>query len=129
MSEKRQLTQMMHIRTTPGVYNLLAQMAAKEGISLPSLCRKMWNQAIFEAYGKPLSPVIVPATRRETAPEDVQQLRGLRADLARLTGALVQAAIRCRETDAHALHSAVEAAINDNKQIGCDIDQVLRRLA
>ncbi|MCC4240920.1 hypothetical protein [Thalassospira povalilytica] len=125
MSETRQLTQMLHMRTRPELYARLAAQAAREGISMPSLCRRI----LVAAMDAPASEAVeVPATRRETAPEDIQQLRGLRADVARLNGALVQAAIRVREANNFDLHSVVEAAINDNKELGRSIDKVLRRL-
>lgn len=125
MSENRQLTQMLHMRTRPELYARLTAQAASEGISMPSLCRRI----LVAAMDAPAAEAVeVPATRRETAPEDVQEIRGLRADLARLTGALVQAAIRCREAGAIDLHTAVEAAIDDNKSLARDIDKILRRL-
>lgn len=125
MSETRQLTHMLHMRTRPELYARLAAQAAHEGISMPSLCRRI----LVAALDAPATEAVeVPAIRRETAPEDVQALRGLRADLARLNGALVQAAIRTREADDLDLHATVEAAINDNKELGRDIDKVLRRL-
>ena len=126
MSENRKLTENVNVRMLPSLFNHLSQMAGDAGVSLPSRIREI----LVDAAGlDPAEAVTVKPQVRVTFPEDIQQLRGLRADLARLNGALVQAAIRCRETDANALHSIVEAAINDNKQIGRDIDQTLKRLS
>lgn len=125
MSETRQLSKMLHMRTRPELYARLAAQAQREGISMPSLCRRI----LVAAMDAPATEAVeIPARARITFPEDVQELRGLRADVARLNGALVQAAIRCRETDATALHSVIEAAINDNKTVARDIDKCLKRL-
>lgn len=125
MSETRQLTQMMYVRTRPELYARLAAQATKEGISMPSLCRRI----LVAAMDAPASEAVeVPATRRETAPEDVQELRGLRADVARLNGAVVQAAKTYRVSDAPDLHSVAESTFAEIKALGRDIDKTLRKL-
>lgn len=125
MSENRQLTHMLYTRTLPSLHARLAAQADSEGITMPSLCRRI----LASAMDAPATEAVeVPARNRVTFPEDVQELRGLRSDLARLNGALVQAAIRCREIDALDLHSAVEATIAEVKTLGRDIDKTIRKL-
>ncbi len=121
----RKLEQQLNIRLTDALYERLQGLAGDTHMSIPSAARTIIADRL-EVDDTDDRAIYRP---RQPQTEDLEALRGLRATTAQLAGALVQTAIRCRETDAIPLHSAVETALAEVKGVVRDIDKTVKKLA
>ncbi len=119
-SEKRKLTGAVLVRLTAEQQAAVASYAVAEQVSTATWLRLLIADAIGVEPG--------PVTSRAIPPHGILEIAHLRAVVAELGGALVQAAIAARQDGRPAEHAAIEALIPGIKAAVRDLDRLKEKL-
>ena len=104
-TEKRKLDALLNVRMPMAMHSAILNEADRMGITTISLCRKILADAL--PHIDPADAISITAPLKFEMPSIVHELAHAREAAAELTGQLVQAAKRYRESgDAEAHHQA-----------------------
>lgn len=108
-TEKRALTALVNVRTSPALRAALDAEADRRGLTAIALARQILVDALPDIDPAEAHPV--PRRERFEMPEIVHEMASAREAAAEATGALVMAARRYRETGQHEAHAEAEAVL------------------
>jgi hypothetical protein len=115
-SEKRRLTGQVLVRLTEAQQHAVAAHARTAQVTGASWLRLLIADAVSVDPG--------PRTTRATPPELILEIAKLREVLAEIGGALVQAAIACRQDGRPVEYDKIERLIPSVKAAVLDVDKV-----